>query len=242
MKVLLLSTSAVYGKPYLEYCNDLLEEFYSGVANLLFVPFARPSGISHSDYTAKIDERFKKLNIKTRGLHEFDDKFAAINDAEAIFIGGGNTFLLLNELYKFKLIELIRERVLNSGAIYMGTSAGSNVAGLTINTTNDMPIIYPPSFEALGLVNFNLNPHYLDPDPSSTHKGETRETRINEFHSLEQNKQAVVGLREGSGLLIESKVTGDKSISLTGDLKMRVFRQGLEAVEMDNRDDLSFLL
>lgn len=241
MKLLLLSTSTIHGKPYLEYCNELLEDYYKNLSNLLFVPFARPSGISHDEYTAKVKQRFDKLNIQTTGLHSYSDKISAIQDSEAIFIGGGNTFLLLNDLYNYNLINPIREQILNGNSQYMGTSAGSNVAGLTINTTNDMPIIYPPSFNALGLVNFNLNPHYLDPDINSTHKGETRETRINEFHNLEQNNQIVVGLREGSGLLINSN-DNKNNIQLTGELKMRVFKKGEKAIEMDNSNDLSFLL
>mgnify|MGYP001037205638 CR=1 FL=1 len=241
MKILLLSTSSVYGKPYLEYCNELLEEFYISINSLLFVPYARPSGISLEDYTQKVRNRFNKMNIKTIGINEYDDKISAVRDSEAIFIGGGNTFLLLNELYKYNLVDFIKEQVLSSGSIYMGASAGSNVAGLTINTTNDMPIIYPPTFSALSLVNFNLNPHYLDPEPNSTHKGETRETRINEFHTLEQNTQPVVGLREGSGLLI-ADTKGEKSIKLTGELSMRVFLNNKPAIELNSSDDLSFLL
>ena len=241
MKLLLLSTSTIHGKPYLEYCNELLEEYYKNISNLLFVPFARPSGISHEEYTQKVSDRFSKLNIKTKGLHQYVDKIDVIKDSEAIFIGGGNTFLLLNELYNYNLIHPLREQVLNGKSQYMGTSAGSNIAGLTINTTNDMPIIYPPSFNALGLVNFNLNPHYLDPDINSTHKGETRETRINEFHNLENNNQIVVGLREGSGLLINAN-NSNLSIKLTGDLDMRVFKKSEKAVELNNSDDLSFLV
>jgi dipeptidase E len=240
MKILLLSTSTVHGKPYLEYCNELLESFYINIKELLFVPFAKPSGISEDDYTQKVAERFAMLNIKTTGIHHYDDKKSAIQNSEAIFIGGGNTFLLLNELYKYNLLDLIKSQVLSSGTLYMGTSAGSNVAGLTINTTNDMPIIYPPSFNSIGLVNFNLNPHYLDPDPNSTHKGETRQTRINEFHSIDDNKQIVLGLREGSGLLIEGKNT--PKITLTGDLSMRVFEQNKKPYELTNKDDLSFLI
>ena len=241
MKILLLSTSSVYDKPYLEYCNELFEEYYKDIKSLLFVPFARPSGISLEDYTQKVRERFNKMSINTFGLNEYDDKVSAVKNSEAIFIGGGNTFLLLNELYKYNLVDCIKEQVLNSRAIYMGTSAGSNVAGLTINTTNDMPIIYPPSFNALSLVNFNLNPHYLNPEPNSTHKGETRETRINEFHTLEQNTQPVVGLREGSGLLITDN-KGEKSMKLTGELSMRVFLKNKPAIEVSSLDDLSFLL
>lgn len=237
MKLLFLSTSTVHGKPYLEYCNDLLEEYYKNIKNLLFIPFARPSGITCEDYTSKVRERFTKLSIKTSGLNEFEDKIAAIKDSEAIFVGGGNTFLLLNDLYKYNVLQLISGNVKSGKTQYMGTSAGSNIGGLTINTTNDMPIIYPPSFKALALVNFNLNPHYLDPDPNSTHKGETRETRINEFHSLDDNNQIVLGLREGSGLLIENN-----KINLTGEHTMRVFEKNKSAYELNKSDDLSFLL
>lgn len=240
MKILLLSTSTIHGKPYLEYCNELLEEYYSNIKELLFIPFARPSGISHNDYTQKVKERFSKLNIKTIGLHEFEDKKSTIQNSEAIFIGGGNTFLLLTQLYKFDIINTIKQQVLENKSQYMGTSAGSNVAGKSINTTNDMPIIYPPSFQSIGLVNFNLNPHYIDPDTNSTHKGETRETRINEFHSLEENNQIVVGLREGSGLLLQGKQS--PTIKLTGELPARIFQKNKPPKELTNKDNLSFLL
>lgn len=237
MKLLLLSTSTIHGKPYLEYCNELLEQYYSGIKELLFVPYARPSGITHQEYTEKASSRFKKLGIKTVGLHQLKNDKYVLNDFEAVFIGGGSTFLLLHDLYKFNLIEPLREKIQSGQMQYMGTSAGSNIAGMTINTTNDMPIIYPPSFDALSLVPFNLNPHYLDPDPNSKHKGETRETRINEFHNLPQNKQAVVGLREGSGLLLEKE-----KITLTGDLPARIFTKNEDATEYSAGSDLSFLL
>ncbi|MDC1067794.1 dipeptidase PepE [Candidatus Kapabacteria bacterium] len=237
MKVLLLSTSTVYGKPYLEYCNNLLEDYYKGIKSLLFVPYARPGGTSHDDYTKVAAARFDKLGIKTRGIHEFKNDKYVLNDFEAMFIGGGNTFLLLKQLYNFNLLDAIKERVVNGKMQYMGTSAGSNIAGMSINTTNDMPIVYPPSFDSLGIVPFNLNPHYLDPDPTSKHKGETRETRIKEFHSREENKQKVVGLREGSGLLIEnSKVT------LTGELPARIFTSSSDPIEYKANSDLSFLM
>lgn len=237
MKLLLLSTSTIYGKPYLEYCDNLLKYFYGGISELLFIPYARPSGISHDEYTEKASKRFKKLGIKTTGLHKLKNDKYVLNDFKAVFIGGGNTFLLLDQLYKFNLIEPLREKIRSGEIQYMGTSAGSNIAGLTINTSNDMPIVYPPSFNSLGLVPFNLNPHYLDPDPNTKHKGETRETRIKEFHSRPNNKQAVVGLREGSGLLLE-----DEKITLTGDLSARIFNQGKEAKEYEKGSDLSFLL
>jgi len=236
MKVLLLSTSTVYGKPYLEYCTSLLEDFYSNIKNLLFVPYARPGGMTYDDYTAVAATRFEKLGIKTTGIHENDNPTKSIQDAEAMFIGGGNTFFLLNELYANDLIFTIRDAV-KYGMLYMGTSAGSNVGGLTVNNTNDMPIIYPPSFKSLGLLPFNLNPHYLDPNPDSKHKGETRETRIKEFFTLEQNNQPVVGLREGSGLLLK-----DNKLRLTGDLSARIFENEKEPYELNPTDDFNFLI
>jgi len=236
MKVLLLSTSTVYGKPYLEYCTELLKDYFSGIKNLLFVPYARPGGINHEEYTKVASDRFLKLGIETKGMHEFESPQKAVQDAEAMFIGGGNTFLLLNQLYKNDLIYTIRDAV-KYGMQYMGTSAGSNVAGLTINNTNDMPIIYPPSFNSLGLLPFNLNPHYLDPDPNSKHKGETRETRIKEFHKQEQNSQTIVGLREGSGLLLNND-----NLSLTGNLNARIFEQNNDPYELSTNDDFNFLL
>lgn len=236
-KLLLLSTSTVHGAPYLEYCTELLEEYYTGIKELLFVPYARPGGITHDEYTSIARKRFEKLGIFTTGLHELENDGDKISDFPAMFIGGGSTFLLLHELYRHQLIDSIQDAVNSGKTQYMGTSAGSNVAGLTIQTTNDMPIIYPPSFNALALVNFNLNPHYLDPDPNSKHMGETRETRIKEFHKISQNVQSVIGIREGSGLLLE-----DNKLKLTGDLPARLFEQGNEPVEYKAGSDLTFLL
>lgn len=176
---------------------------------------------------------FNELGVKVRGLHEFEDPIAAIEQAEAIFTGGGNTFVLVSMLYKYNLWEVI-EKVVCRGIPYLGTSAGSNICGLTMGTTNDMPIVYPPSFKTLGLVSFNINPHYLDPIEGSTHMGETRETRINEFHYY--NPQSVLGLREGSWL----EVKGDK-ITMKGNLSARLFQQGKEPIEIETGSDLSDL-
>ena len=221
--LLLISTSTVHGSGYLEYCAEDIKSFLETRREILFVPFARPSGMSHGEYTDKARERFAMLDIELRGIHDSNDPVVAIREAAAIFIGGGNTFLLLQQLYLTGIIEEIRERVA-AGMPYIGTSAGSNVAGSSIGTTNDMPIAYPPSFDALGLVPFNINPHYLDADPKSKHMGETRETRIKEFHVF--NRQPVVGLREGAWL----RVTGN-DVLLQGSSGARVFRAGLPAEE-----------
>ena len=232
-KVIIASTSTVFGGSYLDYLLPTLAVHFKDVSNLVFIPFARPGGISHEDYTDKVKPVFKQLNIEVKGIHEFENPIEAINNAEAIFTGGGNTFVLVSMLYKFNLLDAIQNAVEN-GTPYLGTSAGSNICGLTMGTTNDMPIAYPPSFRTLGLVSFNLNPHYLDPIEGSQHMGETRETRINEFHHY--NPQSVVGLREGSWL----EVLG-KTIILKGDLPARLFQQGKEPIELETGTDLSNL-
>jgi len=232
-KLRIASTSTVHGKGYLEYILPELSDFFKGVSEILFIPYARPSGITHEEYTAKAQIGFDKINIPLKGIHEFNNPIEAINNAKGIFTGGGNTFLLLKQLYDHKVISTLKN-VVENGIPYFGTSAGSNITGLTIQNTNDMPIIYPPSFNALGFIKFNLNPHYLDPDPTSTHMGETRETRINEFHTL--NSTPVLGLREGSWL----QVTGQKVI-LKGDLNARLFQQNKKPLELPPNTDLSYL-
>lgn len=222
-KLLIASTSTVHGSGYLEYIIDDAVRFL-GVDEIIFIPYARPSGVTYDEYTEAPKKAFATRNIKVKGLHEFSDPKEAILNAKAIFIGGGNTFLLLKTLYELNLIDALRDAV-SSGIPYMGSSAGSNITGLTIGTTNDMPIVYPPSFEALGFLPFNLNPHYLDPDPNSTHRGETRETRIKEFHKF--NSQAVLGLREGSWLEVQKG-----KIELKGNLTARLFQQEKDAMEI----------
>jgi len=232
--LLLASTSTIHGGTYLGYLQDLIAEHFSECHRVVFVPFARPGGISHDDYTALVAGVFEKLGITVRGLHTFESIASAMEWADGFFTGGGNTFVLLRDLYEKGAIEPLRQAIA-SGKPYMGTSAGSNIAGRTVGTTNDMPIVYPPSFDALGYVPFNLNPHYLDPDPSSKHMGETRETRIREFHKF--NAQPVVGLREGSALL----VNGDQ-LKLWGEHTARIFEAGKEAYELDTNSDFNFLL
>lgn len=220
--LLVVSTSTIHGSGFLDYIKDDFIKFIDS-DELLFIPFARPSGISFDAYTAKVQEALGE-NIRVSGLHEFQNKKRAIQDAKAIFVGGGNTFLLLKTLYDLDLVHQLRIQV-GKGIPYVGTSAGSNLTGLTIGTTNDMPIVHPPSFDALGFLPFNINPHFLDPDMNSTHKGETRETRIREFHQF--NSQSVLGLREGSWL----KVSGGE-IKLEGTLTARLFKPDREAVEL----------
>ena len=232
-KALIASTSTVFGGTFLDYLLPTITEHFASVSNLVFIPFARPGGITHDEYTEKVKPFFKQLNIEVKGIHQFENPIEAIQNAEAIFTGGGNTFVLVDMLYKYNLLDAIQKAV-ESGTPYLGTSAGSNICGLTMNTTNDMPIVYPPSFRTLGLVSFNLNPHYLDPIEGSQHMGETRETRIKEFHQY--NPQSVLGLREGSWL----EVLGNK-ITLKGDLPARLFQQGKEPIEIETGSDLSNL-
>lgn len=231
--LIIASTSTLHAGGYLEYLLPELLVHFKNVKTLLFIPYARPSGISHEEYTSKVSEAFAKINITVKGIHEFESLTEAIKNAEAIFTGGGNTFLLVSQLYRYNLMTLLTE-TLKNGTPYLGTSAGSNITGLTMQTTNDMPIIYPPSFQTLGMIPFNLNPHYLDPDLNSKHMGETRETRIKEFHQF--NSLPVLGLREGSWL----DVKGDK-ITLKGDLSARLFKQNQNPEELETGSDLSFL-
>ncbi|MBN9283978.1 MULTISPECIES: dipeptidase PepE [unclassified Flavobacterium] len=232
-KIIIASTSTLHSGSYLEYLLPALQSHFTAVKTLLFIPYARPGGISHEDYTQKVSEAFSKINIAVKGLHEFEDPIEAVAKAEGIFTGGGNTFLLVSQLYQTKVIGALETAVKN-GTPYLGTSAGSNICGLTMGTTNDMPIVYPPSFKTLGFVPFNINPHYLDPDVNSTHMGETRETRINEFHHF--NTQPVLGLREGSWLVVNND-----TITLKGNLTARLFRRNQQPEEMATGSDLSHL-
>jgi dipeptidase E len=220
-RLLLISTSTVFGTRYLEHAFEELRDALHGVRRVLFIPFALKD---HGAYAAKARAAFGELGLRVDSLHEAGDPRRAVEDAEAVFCGGGNTFRLLDTLYRKDLMEPIRRRALG-GMPYTGASAGSNLAGPTIRTTNDMPIVEPPTLDALGLVSFQINPHYLDPDPGSTHMGETRETRIREFH--EENVTPVVGLREGAML----RVDGDR-IELRGRAGARIFRRGEEPVEV----------
>ncbi len=228
--LIIASTSTLHGSGYLEYILEDLTLFFKNVDTVLFIPYARPGGISHTKYTEKAAEAFAKINKTVKGIHEFENPVDAVKNAKAIFVGGGNTFVLTNQLYKSNLIEVLQTTI-KSGTPYLGTSAGSNICGLTIKTTNDMPIVYPPSFNALAVVPFNINPHYLDPDTTSKHMGETRETRIKEFHGF--NTPPVIGLREGSWL----QVNGN-SITLKGQLNARIFEHNKAPYEVETGTEL----
>lgn len=225
MKLLIVSTSTVHGKPYLSYLDDEVPSFFTTGKNILFIPYARPGGITWDEYTATATKKFTSWGFTMNGIHTFADNETALEWADGVFTGGGNTFLLLKTIYETGLFPLLDQAVRN-GLPYMGTSAGCNLTGLTVGTTNDMPIVYPPSFDSFGWVPFNINPHYLDPDPTSKHMGETRETRIKEFHHF--NDQAVVGLREGSWIRLENG-----EMELKGPHTARIFQASEEPYEKE---------
>ena len=224
MKCIIASTSTLHGSSYLTYLLPKIKDFFKSPSKVLFIPYARPGGITYDQYTQKASEAFQKIGAKVKGIHEYSNPVEAINEAKFIFTGGGNTFLLVKTLHELNLMQALKKAILN-GTHYLGTSAGSNICGVNMKTTNDMPIVYPPSFNTLNLLNFNINPHYLDTTPNSKHMGETREKRIIEF--LHQNTIPVVGLREGSWIEVN-----DNEISLQGTLNARVFKSSSEIYEI----------
>jgi dipeptidase E len=233
VRLLLISNSTQHGSGYLDHCAAAIASFLSpSVKRVLFVPYAL---FDRDAYAAKARTRFEVMGYGLDSVHDLaGGPVQAVDRAEAVFIGGGNTFRLLDSLWRHELIEPIRRRARN-GMPYVGTSAGSNVACPSIHTTNDMPIVQPPSFAALGLVPFNINPHYQDAVPGTTHMGETREQRIAEFH--EENLQPVVGLREGAWLLVE-----DSTVLLSGGNGARLFRRGEAPEELATGTRLDYLI
>jgi dipeptidase E len=220
-RLLLLSSSRVYGGGYLDHAEPLVRHFMKGVSRVLFMPYALKD---RAGYAAVARQKFEAMGFPLDSIHEADDPKQAVANAEAMFVGGGNTFRLLNTLWQLDLLPLIRQRV-QSGMRYMGASAGSNIAGPTIKTTNDMPIVQPPSFVSLGLVTFQINPHYVDADPNSTHMGETREQRLREY--LEENDTPVLALREAAVLRVEDDV-----VTLEGERGAKIFSRGREPQEL----------
>jgi dipeptidase E len=227
MRLLLLSNSTNHGGGYLDHAMAAVRTHLGPTRRLLFVPFALRD---HAAYTAKVRERFAGEGIEVEAVPEGDGGAARVEGAEALFVGGGNTFRLLDRLEKNALLEPIRRRA-RAGMAYLGASAGTNVACPSIRTTNDMPIVQPAGFAALGLLPFQINPHYLDPTPSLAHMGETREERIREF--LEENDLPVVGLREGSWI-----VADEKTARLEGPWAARLFRRRRDPEEVPPGVDL----
>lgn len=230
--IIIASTSTVHGGTYLSYLSEQLKKLFSETDEILFIPYARPGGITHDEYTKIASEAFSKINIKVNGIHTYNNPIEALKKSKGVFVGGGNTFVLVSQLYKNEIMQPLREVIFN-GTPYLGTSAGSNICGISIGTSNDMPIMYPPSFKTLGVIPFNINPHYLDPDPKSKHMGETRETRISEYHT--QNNIPVIGIREGSWIRVKGE-----SIILKGNLSARVFEQGKAPREIETNTLIKF--
>jgi dipeptidase E len=230
MNLLLLSNSTNHGLPMLAHAGQEIASVLAG-RRLLFVPYALPD---HDTYSARVSEALAPAGVAVEGLRPLESPTAAVRAAQAVFVGGGNSFRLLRDLRRTGLLAAIGDRV-RGGMPYIGSSAGTNMACPTLRTTNDMPIVEPGGFAAFGFVPFQINPHYLDPDPASTHMGETRETRLLQF--LEENDAVVLGLREGSWLRVQ-----DGRAVLGGSTAARVFRRGEEPYDVAPETDLSFLL
>jgi len=224
----LISNSTLYGSGYLDHAESEIRDFLGATKRVLFVPYAL---YDRDAYAATARDRFQSMGHELNSIHTATNPRQAVEETDVVFIGGGNTFRLLKALYDFGVLEPIRKRVV-AGMPYIGSSAGSNVAGPTIKTTKDMPIVQPPSFEALGLVPFQISPHYQDPDPNSKHMGETQEERILQF--LEENDTPVAGLREGAMVRVEHG-----TMTLKGSSGARIFRKGLEPVETSPGDRLN---
>jgi len=233
MRLLLISNSTNAGEQYLEYSKERIKEFLGNKhVKALFIPYAAVT-FSYDDYELKVRDRFREIGHDIISIHHYTNPVTAVQNASAIVVGGGNTWMLLKLLRENKLIDAVRKKVLK-GTPYVGWSAGSNVACPTIRTTNDMPVAEPASFRAFNLVPFQINPHYLDANPAG-HAGETREQRIEEF--IEINPEVwVAGLREGTMLLIE-----EDKLRLIGPRKARIFKKGQLPLELGDNDDFSFL-
>ncbi len=230
-RLLLISSSTIYGNEYLDHAEKEIKDLLGSITEVLFVPFALKNWDA---YSQRVRARLKALGYSVAWICEASCAEQQLADAEAVFVGGGNTFRLLKILYDYNLVIPIQRRVAE-GMPYIGSSAGTNIACPTIKTTNDMPIVQPPSFDALGLVNFQINPHYLDPDPHSTHMGETREERLRQFH--EENETPVVGLREPTMIRVENG-----SILLKGSGSARIFRRGVPPLEVESGAKLNDML
>lgn len=224
--LLLISASKADDTPYLEHAKAWLSEHFAG-RRVLFIPYAGVT-VSHQDYTEKVRQALADTALTIEGIEDAPDPRKAIENAEAIAVGGGNTFVLLNTLYQLGLMDSLRHKVA-AGTPYAGWSAGSNIAGLSIRTTNDMPIVHPPSFTALGFVPFQLNPHYTDFVPAGFH-GETRDQRIAEFNAYDRHTP-VVAIQEGTALKItgsQMQLLGAKSAYVFTHLRKFVLAEGCD--------------
>jgi dipeptidase E len=230
-RVLLISNSTLHDRGYLDHVEEAIRDFLGPVESVLFFPFALHD---RENYAARARERFGAMDYTVQSAHSVESAHEAINRTDAFFVGGGNTFRLLKALQDLDLIEPIRRRV-REGVPYIGSSAGSNVAGPTIKTTKDMPIVQPRSFDAIGLVPFQISPHFQDPDPNSRHMGETQEERIIQF--LEENEKPVLGMREGAWVVAEAD-----TVMVQGTNGARIFRRGHEPVEAKTGDDITALV
>lgn len=237
--MIIASSSAILGSGYLEYILPTLKSHFKNVKTLTFIPYARPSGISYDVYTSIVKKAFAKIDIHVKGIHKFKNYKKALLDSEAIFVGGGNTFELVNQLYKKDILSSLKLAI-NKGIPFLSTSAGSNICGLNMMNTNDMPVVNPPSFKTLGCIPFNVNTHYIEPLTDAKKMTENkeraflkrhllkgRETKIKEFHFY--NKIPVLALREGSWLY----VNGDK-ITLQGDYKAKLFKPKVKPIEIES--------
>jgi dipeptidase E len=234
IQLLLLSNSTMAGQPYLDYPKRAIKEFLgTAPVKALFLPFAGVT-LSWDDYESRVKARFNEIGHDVISIHRFRNPVKALNEAEALVVGGGNTWSLLRHIHDAGLIEPVRNKIL-AGTKYVGWSAGANVACPTIMTTNDMPIVDPSGFHAFHLVPFQINPHYLDANPEG-HGGETREERIREFIAVNQ-RVYVAGLREGCMLHVDGSSMHMKGIS-----GLRLFRYNCEPREIAAGEDLSFLL
>jgi dipeptidase E len=235
MKLLLISNSTNAGESYLDYAKNRIQTFLSdaGVTEALFVPYAAVT-FTYDDFLEKVRQPFDEFGILLNGIHRATDPVAAVEAAQAIIVGGGNTFHLLKHVRATGIINVVRKKVGN-GTPYVGWSAGANMACPTVGTTNDMPIVEPDSFEAFNFIPFQINPHYLDAHPQG-HAGETRQQRIEEYIVANPDKY-VVGLREGSMIVLD-----DGILRLVGNKTIRIFKNGQKTVELNRDDDLSFLL
>ncbi len=230
-RILLISNSTLYGSGYLDHAETEIRDVLGPARRIAFIPFA---AYDRGKYAAQARARFERMNCELISVHDVSNPLREVENADAIFVGGGNTFRLLKGLYDFDLLEPIR-RVAAAGRPYIGSSAGAIVAGPSLRTTKDMPVVEPPEFAALGLVPFQISPHYLDPDPTSRHMGETQEERILQF--LEENDAPVAGLREGAMLRVDGE-----TVTLKGSAGARLFRRGEHPVEVEPGAQVSGLL